>query len=307
MHRFVQNDFKINLKQYLPKRKQNQIQMKFELKIAFLLIFTCANSIVFGQEKIQYKQVDSTQLFMKIFHAKKQIATTQAPAMIFFFGGGWKKGSIDQFEPHAVYFSKRGITCFLVDYRVKDRHQTTPFESLKDAKSALRFVRANAEQFQIDPSKIIAAGASAGGQLAAACAMVDGSNESTDNLNISCQPNALVLFNPAIDNGPGGVGYQVIGESYKDFSPLHNIKAGTPPTIIFLGTNDNLIPVETIKKYQTALEKVKTRCEVFLYEGQPHGFFNYKNFEYYQKTVKETDLFLQSLGYLAAEPNIEIE
>lgn len=281
--------------------------MKLGLKISFILIFAWANSIVFGQEKMQYKQVDSTRLFMKIYPAKNEIATKKGPAMIFFFGGGWKKGSIDQFEPHAIYFAKRGITCFLVDYRVKDRHQTTPFESLKDAKSALRFVRANAEQFNIDASKIIVAGASAGGQLAAACAMVDGYNETTDNLKISCQPNALVLFNPAIDNGPEGVGYQAIGEAYKDFSPLHNIKPGTPPTIIFLGTTDNLIPVETIKKYQTALEKVKTRCDLFLYEGQPHGFFNYKNFEYYQKTVKETDLFLQSLGYLAAEPNIEIE
>jgi dienelactone hydrolase len=116
-----------------------------------------------------------------------------------------------------------------------------------------------------------------------------------------------VLFNPAIDNGPGGVGYQAIGESYKHFSPLHNIKAGTPLTIIFLGTNDNLIPVATAKKYQKELEIVNSRCELFLYEGQPHGFFNYKNFEYYKKTVQETDLFLQSLGYLAAEPNIEIE
>lgn len=281
--------------------------MKLGLKISFILIFAWSNSIVFGQEKIQYKQIDSTQLFMKIYPAKKEIVTKKVPAMIFFFGGGWKKGSIDQFEPHAIYFAKRGITCFLVDYRVRDRHQTTPFESLKDAKSALRFVRANAEQFNIDASKIIVAGASAGGQLAAACAMVDGYNETTDNLKISCQPNALVLFNPAIDNGPEGVGYQAIGDAYKDFSPLHNIKPGTPPTIIFLGTTDNLIPVETIKKYQTALEKVKTRCNLFLYEGQPHGFFNYKNFEYYQKTVKETDLFLQSLGYLAAEPNIEIE
>jgi LysM repeat protein len=84
--------------------------------------------------------------------------------MVFFFGGGWKKGSMDQFEPHAIYFAKRGITCFLVDYRVKDRHQTTPFESLKDAKSALRFVRSNAEKFKIERKSLLEANRLSEGQ-----------------------------------------------------------------------------------------------------------------------------------------------
>jgi acetyl esterase/lipase len=116
-----------------------------------------------------------------------------------------------------------------------------------------------------------------------------------------------VLFNPVIDNGPGGYGYERIGNAYKDFSPLHNIREGAPPTIIFLGTNDNLIPVETAEYYQKVMEKVGSRCELYLYEGQGHGFFNYRNPEYYKKTVFEADKFLQSLGYLNREPLIEIE
>jgi len=80
------------------------------------------------------------------------------PAMVFFFGGGWNGGSTAQFEPHARYFSSRGIVCFLADYRVKKRQQTTPFESLKDARSAIRYLRKNAETFHIDPNKIIAVG-----------------------------------------------------------------------------------------------------------------------------------------------------
>jgi len=199
------------------------------------------------------------------------------------------------------------MVCILVDYRVKEKQKTTPFESLKDAKSAIRYIREHANELHIDPSKIIAAGGSAGGHLAAATAIINDYNESTDNTAISCIPDALVLFNPVFDNGPGGYGYERIGEAYKNFSPLHNIKSGAPPTIVFLGDKDHLIPAETAKYYKTIMEKVKSRCDLFLYEGQGHGFFNYKNLEYYKKTVSETDTFLQSLGYLNKAPLIEIE
>jgi len=275
--------------------------------ILTLLITLTAYSLSYSQEKILYKQIDSTKLFMEVYRPDKINTAKIYPAMIFFFGGGWNSGSVKQFEHHAIYFSQRGMICFLVDYRVKSRHQTTPFESLKDAKSAIRFIREKADELNIDTSKIVASGGSAGGHLAAATALINDYNENTDNISVSCIPNALVLFNPVIDNGPGGYGYDRIGDEYKNFSPLHNIKNGAPPTILFLGTNDNLIPVETAKYYQKIMEKVNSRCELHLYEGQGHGFFNYNNFNYYKKTVSETDEFLQSLGYLNKEPVIEIK
>jgi len=243
---------------------------------------------------------------MESYAPENMDTTKKYPAMVFFFGGGWKEGSIKQFEPHAKYFSKRGLICFLVDYRVTKRHQSTPFESLKDAKSAIRYIREHALQYQIDTTKIIASGGSAGGQLAAAAALIEDYNEPSDNIAISCKPNALVLFNPAIDNGPGGVGYERIGDAYKSFSPLHNIKKDAPPTIIFLGTNDYLIPVETAKYYQTVMKKVKSRCDLFLYEGKEHGFFNYNKFDNYKTTLLEADTFLKSLGYLTKLPSIDI-
>jgi acetyl esterase len=266
-----------------------------------------ANSSCFSQEQILYKQINTIKLFMKAYYPEKMDKTKQYSAIAFFFGGGWTKGDINQFEPHAKYFSKRGIVCFLVDYRVTDRHQSTPFESLKDAKSAIRYIREHANKFYIDPLKIIAAGGSAGGQLAAATAIIKDYNESSDDLSISSKPNALVLFNPVVDNGPAGCGYERIGDDYKSFSPLHNIEKGVPPTIIFLGTKDYLIPVETAKYYQMVIQKVGSQCELFLYEGKEHGFFNYNKFENYKSTVSEADTFLQSLGYLNKEPIIEIK
>jgi hypothetical protein len=62
-----------------------------------------------------------------------------------------------------------------------------------------------------------------------------GIKKNTDKMPVRYIPNALVLFNPFIDNGPGGYGYDRIGDACKSFSALHNIKNGTPPTILFLG------------------------------------------------------------------------
>lgn len=258
--------------------------------------------IGFSQEKMVYKTIDTLNLTLEIYRPEFSDVTESIPALVFFFGGGWTGGSTTQFQPHAEYFSARGLVCILVDYRVNSRHQTSPFEALMDAKSAMRFIRKNAESLKIDPEKIIAAGGSAGGHLAAATALISSINDPTDDLSISCKPNALVLFNPVIDNGPGGYGFERIGNRYKEFSPLHNITTGAPPTIIFLGTKDNLIPVETMNYYQTIMKRVGSVCDLHLYEDQIHGFFNYKNFEYYQKTVEQTDAFLQANGFLKPQP-----
>ncbi len=261
----------------------------------------------FAQDQILYKKIDTTQLYLTVYPSVIKESTKKSPAIVFFFGGGWNNGTVKQFEQQALYFSQRGMVCILVDYRVREKQKTTPFESLKDAKSAIRYIREHANELQIDPSKIVAAGGSAGGHLAAATAIINDYNEITDNTAISCVPDALVLFNPVFDNGPGGYGYERIGEAYKNFSPLHNIKSGAPPTIVFLGDKDHLVPVETAKYYKTIMEKVKSRCDLFIYEGQGHGFFNYKNLEYYKKTVSETDTFLQSIGFLNKDPFVEIK
>ena len=228
-----------------------------------LLLLCIAHLASYAQAQILYKTVDTTQLYLTVYPSVTKMPNKKSSAMVFFFGGGWNNGTVKQFEPQAIYFSQRGMTCILVDYRVKEKHKATPFESLKDAKSAIRYIRAHANNLQIDPSKIVAAGGSAGGHLAAATALITDYNESTDNTSVSCIPNALVLFNPVFDNGPGGYGYERIGDAYKQFSPLHNIVSGAPPTIVFLGEKDHLVPVETAKYYKTVMDKVKSRCDLF--------------------------------------------
>ena len=268
------------------------------------ILFTAKNNAQ-DHKQIVYKTIDTVSLSMDFYYPPDMDVRKTYPAMIFFFGGGWNGGSIEQFEPHARYFSDRGLVCILAEYRVKLRHNTTPFESLMDAKSAIRFIRKNAPEFHIDTSRIIGSVGSTGGHLAAAAALISEFNEPGDDISVSCIPNALVLFNPVIDISPGSVAYDRIGEHYKDFSPLHNIKEGAPPTIIFLRTQDEFIPVETAKYYQKAMEKVGSRCDLHLYEGQPHAFFNYQHRKYYNQTVLKADEFLISLGYLSGIPKIK--
>jgi len=270
------------------------------------MVISCAASIRAQEaDSVLYKQVDSTDLYLFIDYPPAYDASLSYPAMVFFFGGGWVGGTPDHFKKQAAYFAQRGLVCIRADYRVKSRHGATPFESLEDAKSVIRYIRKNAEALGVDPLQIIASGGSAGGHLAAATALVNGFNDGTDDLSYSCVPNALVLFNPVIDNGPGGYGYERIGEAYKDFSPLHNIREGAPPTIFLLGTEDVLIPVETAHYYKTVMEKVGSRCELCLYEGEGHGFFNFGRSQHYESTVKAAESFLVSLGYLEENARVE--
>jgi acetyl esterase/lipase len=250
--------------------------------------------------------VGESSLYLQVDYPLTYDASLSYPAIVFFYGGGWNGGTTEQFAPHAEYYASREMICFRADYRVKSRHGSSPFESLKDAKSAIRYVRAHAKELGVDPDKIVASGGSAGGHLAVACAVIDGFNEEGEDRSVSCIPNTLVLFNPVFDNGPGGYGYDRVGEAYKEFSPLHNLREGMPPAVVFLGTEDVLIPVETARYFQTVMEKVGSSCDLFLYEGEGHGFFNFRSYENYKDTRAKTDSFLISMGFLQALPDPEL-
>lgn len=257
--------------------------------------------------ELVYKKVDSTDLHITLDYPPDYQPGKIYPTLVFFFGGGWNGGSIAQFEPHARYFASRGMVCARADYRVKSRQGTTPFAAVEDAKSAMRYLRQHASLLGIDPARIVASGGSAGGHLAAAAALLPGLNATTDDQSISTVPQALVLYNPVIDSGPEGYGYERIGERYKEFSPMHNLDKGSPPTIFFLGTADKLIPVSTGQAYKKKVEEQGGRMDLHLYEGQPHGFFNYKekDLTYFKDTVLKTDTFLRSLGYLKGKSTLE--
>lgn len=252
-------------------------------------------------KEVVYKTVDTTQLIMKLYYPDDFKPEQKRSAIIFFFGGGWVGGTIDQFKHQALYLASRGMIAITADYRVRSRHHTTPFECVKDGRSAIRYLRKHAAELGIDPDRIVAAGGSAGGQVAAATDLIE-IDEATDDISISARPNALVLFNPVFNNGPDNYGYKIFGDDYVRISPYHNIKKGAAPTIVFLGTKDKHIPVKTAEDYQKKMRAIGNRCDLFLYADQPHGFFNYreKGNKYYEETLMVTTRFLIELGFLPA-------
>ena len=247
-----------------------------------------------------YKEVDGHSLNLHIFTPPAHAQDKELkPAIIFFFGGGWVGGTPTQFYPQCQHLAKRGMVAISAEYRVKNRHQATPFDCVEDGKSAIRWVRAHAEKLGVDPKRIAAGGGSAGGHVAAAVATVPGLDAPGEDLSVSCLPDALVLFNPVYDNGPGGFGHAKVKKRYKEISPMHNLSEGMPPTLVFLGDQDNLIPVSTAKKFRDDMRKLGNRSELFIYPGQKHGFFNQgKAGGGYAQTLTEMDNFLVSLGWI---------
>lgn len=274
-----------------------------KIKRILLLVCMIMPFGLFAQQKpvsMIYKTVDTTKLELRIFYPANYIKGKKLPAIILFFGGGWNNGNINQMAPQARHFAGMGMIAITADYRVRERQKTTPFEAVADAKSAIRFLRTKAKELDIDADRLAAGGGSAGGHIAAAADLTT-LDEKGEDLSISSRPNALVLFNPVFNNGPGQYGYDRVGDRYKEISPYHNIKPGAAPTIAFFGANDKLVPTATAQLYKKTMEENGNRCDLFIYEGQKHGFFNYKkngDNKYFDLTMQEADKFLRSLHYI---------
>jgi acetyl esterase len=250
---------------------------------------------------VTYKNATGTNLTLHIFNPPRKFHGPH-PAIVFFFGGGWKVGTPIQFYRECAHFAEEGFVAISADYRIESVEHTTPFESVSDGKSAIRYVRAHAKKLGIDPDRIVGAGASAGGQVAAAAATVKSLDDPQDNLSISPRPNALILWYGVIDNGPGGYGYSRIKERYLEISPLHNVDAHTPPTLFFLGTKDSLIPVPTAANFKARIDKAGGRCELKLFENAPHGFGDYRkgDNQLRRDCITAADEFLLSLNFTPA-------
>lgn len=220
------------------------------------------------------------------------------PALVFFHGGAWRGGDPSQFFDQCEHLARRGVVGISAEYRLTGRDGTTPFECVVDGKAAVRWVRAHAAELQIDPQRIGAGGGSAGGQVAAAVALVDGFDLDADS-PVSCRPDALVLFNPVFDNGPDGWGHGLVKQRWREFSPLHNVRAGMPPSIVLLGTADALVPVDTATRFGERARSAGARCEVRLYDDAPHGFFNKgRSEQWFAETMVHVDEFLVTLGWM---------
>jgi acetyl esterase/lipase len=268
------------------------------------LLADAGGAAEFAGETLVYKKAGGRELHLYIDKPSGWKPTDRRTALVFFHGGGWVGGPVNQFNKQSQYLASRGMVCVQVEYRLLERSQPVPPTiCCEDAKSAMRYVRSHAGELGIDPNRIGAGGGSAGGHLAAFAGMVPGQDDPQDDLAVSPKPDALVLFNPVLDNGRnGGWGNNRVGTRVKEFSPAANVTSNAPPAILFLGRADKLIPVATMERFQKDMRAVGVRCDLFLYKDVGHSFFNEE--PYKTETLLEADKFLESLGWLQGPPTL---
>jgi acetyl esterase len=247
-----------------------------------------------------YKTTPEGELKLHGFFPTDAKDGDKRPVIVFFFGGGWKNGSFTQFIPQAEYFASRGIVALSADYRIASVHKTTPDACVEDGKSAIRWVRAHAGRLGINPDQVIAAGGSAGGHVAACTAFIRQFTCITDP-KIEAEPNALVLFNPALNVSTNKIVDAKGNNIAESISPTLHLGKKIPPTWLVYGSADNAL--KQGQEYAKKAREFGADVELLVAPEQPHGFFNRSPWT--ESTTASADRFLTRLGYLKGEPALK--
>ena len=249
-----------------------------------------------------YKQVGDRALKMHLFLPEGWTAADRRPCILIFHGGGWIGGDAKRMYAFAAHFAKLGMVAASIDYRlVKKGNGVTVFDCVKDGRSAVRYVRAHALELGIDPRRLVVSGASAGGHVAVGTAIFEAVNDDADDLSIAAEPNLMIPLFPVIDTSKAGYGNGRIGVRWQELSPVHNVRSGLPPTLIFHGTSDTTTPFAGAKRFHEEMLKVGNLCELDVNEGGAHGYVM-SNQALFDDTLVKMEAFLMRTKFLPAQP-----
>lgn len=243
---------------------------------------------------VEYKVVGDLHLSLNIFQPEitARDAGKPLPCFVAIHGGGWTGGEPRVMFTQVKQMTDLGMIGVSVQYRLTGGRKTaTVFDCVKDGKSAVRYIRKHAAELGIDPDRIAVCGGSAGGHVAVGTAIFPEINEAGEDAAVSSVPNALILYYPVIDTSTEGYGNAKCGERWKELSPVHNVKPGLPPTIIFHGTGDLTTPYQGAAEFHKLMKQHGNVCELVTHEGGVHGYFLYEQ-PLYDQTVRRTIEFL---------------
>ncbi len=238
------------------------------------------------EKDLIYSSPDDHDLALTYFTQKE--TESLRPAILFVHGGGWNHGDRRAFFRQSVYLTQRyNLFSVNIDYRLA---QTAKYPAaLIDCKTAVRWIRANAEEHKVDTSKIIIVGGSAGAHLASLTALTKEKEfEKGLYLNHNSDVHLAVLFNGHFDMNDqlkdhvqDGDMYDFFGghpweipEVYGSASPFLRVNKDTPPMLFLHGDKDNYPHRQSIAMHER-LKYYGVYSEVEIYEGIYHAWFNH--------------------------------
>ncbi len=249
---------------------------------------------------IVYNSLDSRELHLDAYYKKGK---KPQPAVILIHGGGWKSGNKSQMKIFAQEIASKGYSCFSIEYRLSPEAQFPA--AIFDVKNAIKYIKANAKKFNVNPDKVAVLGCSSGGQMAALIGTTNNNLEfespSGINENASVQAiidldGILAFKHPESEEGKVaslwlGGSFDEKPEIWKQASALNHVSASTPP-ILFINsdmTRFHAGRTDVISK----LNSYKIYSEVKNISNSPHSFWFFN--PWFQPMVKYTVDFLDKI------------
>lgn len=207
-------------------------------------------------------------------------------------GSYWGLATDSEGKDWAKFFNDRGIALFVLTYRMPNGFTQVP-ES--DAFEAMRIVRRNARQWNIDANKVGIMGHSAGGHL---CSTV-----ATHSVG-DARPDFQILMYPVIsmdaaithrDSRKNLLGENPTPEEDKAYSNELQVKPGQAPAILFLSNDDNCVPPENSVRYYLALKKAGVDASMHIFPTGGHGYGAKPDFKYHELMCEELAEWLKHL------------
>lgn len=236
-------------------------------------------SNVIGEYDVKYGEEGAERLLMDI--ARPKSGSGPYPAVVCIHGGGWRGGDKISFRPLIHLLAQRGFVAVSVRYRFAPAHKFP--SQLDDVKSAVRYLRANADRLEIDPERIGATGGSAGGHLA----LLLGTTEESDGLEGAGNPgHSSAVQAVASLVGPTDLTAEfplavesmlrdLVGgddrEALRRASPITYLDPDDPPILLVYGTADPLVPYSQATAMLAACQQAKVNVELITIEGGGHG------------------------------------
>jgi pectinesterase len=255
----------------------------------------------------------SRDLRLDLYLPKTRAA--RVPGVVYIHGGGWSGGNRNAFRRQAAYMAARGFVGACIEYRLSG--EAIWPAAMNDSKAAVRWLRAHAAEYSVDPGRIGAAGGSAGGHLAAmlgTTAGLEALEGGGGNPGVSSAVQAVAAFNPAVDlvsfgkAQPGNAASSVakfLGATYAEkpeiwelATPLHHAGKRSAPTLFLHGDKDTLVPYQQSLDMHRKLKAAGVETELYTGEGGAHGFFNRP--PYFEPTLKKMEEFFTRV--LAGKP-----